>query len=330
MSSSWPPRLARLLGRRPDAEVAKRAGVVAQTVSRERRRRGIPPFEPRRPRIEWTRAMLALLGTDTDGNVAAELRVHVGSVQLRRRVLHIPPFGRGGGPRSQFRWTARALNLLGKASDTDVGRRLGIHASSVWFKRKELEVPSFRPWPARVRWSARMIALLGQQGDLEVARRFRISPQSVRLKREHLRIAAYRSARPIARTPALRAALKLPNRALRERYQMSAFVITKLRREYGVPAPGRHPHRWVKAMVARLGKETDSSLAREMGLSPSAVHMKRESLGIPRFSRARRWKASELRLLGRLSDAELGRRLGIAGAAVGVKRRSLGVSRASR
>ena len=41
----WPPELAKLLGQIPDRELAKKAGVSEGTVTRERKRRGIPPVD---------------------------------------------------------------------------------------------------------------------------------------------------------------------------------------------------------------------------------------------------------------------------------------------
>lgn len=91
----WPARALALLGRVSDAEVARRAGCSRDTVSSERRRRGIVPFFSCRPPFEWTDTRLSLLGTAIDAQVAAELGIAKQSVGVKRRSLGIPPFRKG-------------------------------------------------------------------------------------------------------------------------------------------------------------------------------------------------------------------------------------------
>lgn len=270
--------------------------------------------------------MDAPLGTDTDGNVACLLEVHKSSVNRRRTLLGIPGYAwNGGGRRS--RWTRRWLALLGTASDRDVAKQLGLTTSSVCLKRQSLGIPSFHPRRAGASWAKAVLRMLGHRPDTEVATRLGVGAYAVQCKREELGIPAYRSARAVARTSKLRALLRLPNRMLREKHALSASVIHKLRSEYGISAPGRHPKRWTDEAVSRLGKESDTAIARSLGITPAAVHTKRHSLGIARFERHRRWTAAECRMLGRMSDAEVARRLGLAAPTVGAKRWSLGRAR---
>src|SRR5690606_20160112 len=77
---AWPARLAKLLGKVFDSDLARRARVSVEAVRAERRRRGIAPFAPQRGPIEWTDAMEALLGEATDREVAAELGIPARSV----------------------------------------------------------------------------------------------------------------------------------------------------------------------------------------------------------------------------------------------------------
>ena len=87
----WPPELAELLGQIPDHELARKAGVHAKTVAKERKGRGIPPCKVARPSAEWTPEMIAKLGTDSDKCVADELGLHVATVNRKRRILGISP-----------------------------------------------------------------------------------------------------------------------------------------------------------------------------------------------------------------------------------------------
>jgi DNA-binding CsgD family transcriptional regulator len=103
-------------------------------------------------------------------------------------------------------------------------------------------------------------------------------------------------------------------------------MIRTLRRRHGIPAPGLRPGRWTEELVARLGKQSDASFARELGIDRSSVWAKRRSLGIRWWSPKRVWGQKELRWLGRLTDREIARRLGLSAETVGQKRRSLGIA----
>jgi hypothetical protein len=54
-----------------------------------------------------------------------------------------------------------------------------------------------------------------------------------------------------------------------------------LRREYGVNAPGWATNRWTPEVLARLGREPDTVIARELGVTTASVLSKRRTLGIP-------------------------------------------------
>jgi hypothetical protein len=149
----------------PDRVVAERVGVSHDTVVDERRRRGIPPAVPRRPRIEWTEEMMALLGTATDREVAEELDVNVHSVSRKRRILGIPAYCER--PTRPGFWTPRRIELLGTAPDSVVARKLRIPLPRVANRRQILGIAPFTP-QSRVRWTPAMRRLLGK-----VARRQR-------------------------------------------------------------------------------------------------------------------------------------------------------------
>src|SRR5581483_625461 len=65
-------------------------------------------------------------------------------------------------------WTKKNISLLGKHSDSEVGRRLGRTQVSVCIKRNRLGIPPWRTYPA---WTAAEIALFGKISDRQVARR---------------------------------------------------------------------------------------------------------------------------------------------------------------
>jgi len=93
------------------------------------------------------------------------------------------------------------------------------------------------------------------------------------------------------------------------------------------PEPGGA---WTASALARLGVDTDKGIAKELGLSISAVSQRRRALGIQRSRGAalegRTWTAAEDALLGRETDGDVGHRLGIPPAAVEQRRLRLGVA----
>src|SRR6185295_11679146 len=88
----WPKKLVARLGRMPDGEVARLAGISKGTVAKERKRRGIKAFRPPIEPIEWTQKMTRRLGTASDTTVAQKLGIHSSSVRYKRQLLGIPPF----------------------------------------------------------------------------------------------------------------------------------------------------------------------------------------------------------------------------------------------
>jgi hypothetical protein len=324
----WSPRLLALLGRVSDKEAARRAGVSLHAVKNERLRRGIAPCRNPRPVIVWTQEMLRRLGTDTDRAVAAAIGVDQRSVTRKRLLLKIPAFVYRGAPRPEPRWTLRALALLGRASDQDVARRLGMSVTAVNWKRRRLGIKSYQPPRPKVAWTGSKLRLLGRVTDAEAARRLGIDKATVRSKRAELGIPPHGfRGEPIARTPKLKALLRLTTRELWEEHGLWPSVVAKLRREYGIATPDGHVRRWTKALLARLGKEPDVEIARAMGITHVAVGVRRRALGIARWSPpARRWTVSEQALLGRLPDPVIARRLKLPVYAVKRKRWELGVA----
>jgi hypothetical protein len=96
------------------------------------------------------------------------------------------------------------------------------------------------------------------------------------------------------------------------------------------PVPADHRGVWTPETLARLGVDTDSKIAKDLGLSISAVSQRRRALGIQRSPgaalEARTWTAAEDALLGRETDLAVGLRLGIPPAAVEQRRLRLGVA----
>jgi len=80
-------------------------------------------------------------------------------------------------------------------------------------------------------------------------------------------------------------------------------------------SPLNRRSRWTSTLLARLGIDTDSQIARKLGVSVAAVGQRRRRLEIPRSPdsrrEGRRWTLKEEALLGELTDREVAQELGI-------------------
>ncbi len=83
--------------------------------------------------------------------------------------------------------------------------------------------------------------------------------------------------------------------------------------------------RWTPENLARLGVETDRSLAAEWGIGHRTVDKKRRQLGIPAAPRHRiHWSADDDRLFQMLNNLQIARRLGVSATTVVKRREALG------
>jgi hypothetical protein len=328
----WPLRLARLLGRISDDKLAKKAGVNANTVSGERRRRGISQFRPRRPAIRWTRRMIALLGSDADSSVAALLGLTRATVGRKRRELGIPSVLPPPHDKLRaFPWTAAQLRLLGTMTDAEVARRIRVSAPVVHRQRVRMGICAFKPPPPRIRWTRRMISALGKRSDAEVAERLRIGMGSVKKKRESLKIPPHFEKRPVRRDAGLRRLLRVPPSVARRQSGLKYETLGLLRAQYGIEVSRRRDLPWKNGALKRLGSMPDKQLAEELGVALSTVRDKRRALGIPPWRRWRRWTAEEIAVLrSPLTIDELTRQLNHPPGSIQAKRLELAMGPSHR
>jgi len=362
----WPPKLLALLGKVPDSRLAARAGINFQAVAAERRRRRIPPARKARPRVAWTPAMIALLGTASDAEVGRVLAIASWSVAYKRAVLGIPPHSPPPHDRyARFPWRPEDLALLGRLSDGEIARILGLAPSGVNRKRKTLGIPPFQEAHRAVDWTPEKIERLGKVSDARAAQALGVAVQTVSAKRRQLGIPAWEETRPVLRSPAVAKLLDAPTREIERRTGLDRATIDRLRRDLGVEepvlqlpsafsfdrsaagkAPTRGPgygsaetaaarprrnlYRWHRLEIELLGTAPDAEIAARLGRSKRAVAAKRGELGI-RFREVRAWRAKERALLHtRRTHVELAARLGRTANAVRMMRRKLRIPSARR
>lgn len=86
----------------------------------------------------WTTAEINQLGTDFDRVVAKQLGRTTEAVRSARKYHGVSPFRL-----AKMRWTKRQIAMLGKGTDADVARKLGVKPLTVTRKRLALKIPAF-------------------------------------------------------------------------------------------------------------------------------------------------------------------------------------------
>ena len=150
----WTAEEERLLGTRPDRELAHLLHRTVRAIESQRHRLGIY----RQPSVRlktkpWKPAELALLGSRPDPELAARLRRTEGSVRVQRRKKGIPAFDRRrrANARKSYPlkpWTPGEKALLGTMWDRKLGPRIGRSEVSVRMQRLKLGVPAFGQRPS--------------------------------------------------------------------------------------------------------------------------------------------------------------------------------------
>ena len=127
----WTKRELKMLGTRPDSEVAAAIGRQCGTVQVRRGDLGIKSFRERN-QFQWSAETDRLLGTRRDSELAKHLRVPLWAVKARRQQLGISS--------SVYRkWTRQEEQLIGTMPDQEVARITGRTAKAIMHRRLSLE-----------------------------------------------------------------------------------------------------------------------------------------------------------------------------------------------
>ena len=181
---AWTPKEEKLLGTKPDREVARMLKRSVGAVIARRKLKGVPYVNPvLRP---WTKAEIVLLGKLSDDEIARRRGRSLKSVQAKRQELGL--FVR---PRSRP-WTAREERLLGTRPDTELAAQLKRTRMDVYWHRKKLGIRPAVERPPHREWTAEEDKLLGTESDAAVGRRLGRSAFSVQLRRLRLNLPSHR------------------------------------------------------------------------------------------------------------------------------------------
>ncbi|MFJ3110254.1 hypothetical protein [Pseudomonas putida] len=288
-----------LLGKLSDGEVADRIGVDRSTVMRERKRRGIEAASL--PHAKWSTYLISLLGTLPDAEIVNRSNgvLDLAAVRAKRYSLNIvlPPELKMN--RNSKELTDEAVSLLGKVSDAELARKIGVSRTNVQSHRKRLgiapkarassfdpskvssgpEMASTVPPVIRVtsKWTRELLALLGKIPDQDLVERSlgALSIKGIRKKRYALGIRV---------CPAIKKKTRIGKAAAAD-------------------------------VVVMLGTLSDYELSKRTGVERTAITRQRLALGIAPAMRkgrpGRNWTEEEDALFEQLSAEKIARRLGI-------------------
>jgi hypothetical protein len=186
---------------------------------------------------------------------------------------------RGHRLKSNRRWQAWEIELLGKMPDREACRKTGRTLSALSTKRVELKIPAIRTH--QLPWTPEQVALLGKLPDKEAARIIGCYYSNVARKRLELGI-PYTAQIVKYWTPEQDRLLgTMPDDVLARQLQRSRQAVSSRRHILGIAvAPNSKFRRWTKEEIALLGKYPDREVAKRLGRTGLAVEQKRLKLRI--------------------------------------------------
>lgn len=209
---------------------------------------------------------------------------------------------------------------LGKATDIEVARQLGVAIGVVWRERQKRGIAATN----KVAWES---IPLGLEPDEAIARALGLAVVTVANQRQRRGIPSFR-ANPKIDWDA-QSLGKVPDVEIARLLGVSSKAVRRARLQRGVAKPPRNRERsrrfdWD---AQPLGKETDALVARALGVSKYVVMRERHRRGIaapPKVKDARRrvWDSA---LLGCEADCVIAQRLNVSRETVANERRRRGI-----
>lgn len=190
-------------------------------------------------------------------------------------------------------WTRKRIAMLGTITDAAFAKKFGMNVRTVLKKRQKLGIPASRPAKS-IDWSREMIAALGRIPDRDVAKIFGMNTITVYKKRLELDIRCYaRKSKTWHYWTKKEIALlgKMPDGDVALKTGINKASVAWKRGKLKIPPftqkrPKKLLTDWTRKEISVLGKMTDAAAAATLDVAPSAVRLKRISLGIPPFGRS--------------------------------------------
>ena len=190
-------------------------------------------------------------------------------------------------------WTRWYKRLLGTMPDAALAKKMGLTPGAVLEKRQKLGIPASRP-PKPIDWNRDLIASLGRIPDRDLAKLYGINVLSSYKKRLELDIPCYaRTSKTWHAWTDKEIALlgTMPDGEVALRTGIHKASVAWKRGKLKIPPfSSKRPKKlltdWTRKEIAILGTMPDAKAAAALDLAPSAVRLKRISLGIPPFGRS--------------------------------------------
>jgi hypothetical protein len=195
--------------------------------------------------------------------------------------------------RKRIIWTRNTIAMLGTMPDAALAEKLRVATQTVFKKRQKLGIPASRP-PKSIVWTREMITTLGRVPDREFAKTFGMNVLTVYHKRLELGIRCYaRKSKTWHYWTKKEIALlgQMPDGDVALKTGIHKASVAWKRGKLNIPSfTTRRPKKlltdWKRKEIAVLGTMTDAAAAAALDLAPSAVRLKRISLGIASFGRS--------------------------------------------
>ena len=168
-----------LLGKEPDADIAREFNLTPLAVFRRRRELGIPSLIIVKE-VDWSE-IDPYLGTCTDRELAEEAGILTGRVANRRRSFDIPPFIVRAYRKEEIYWKA-IEPYLGTMTDRQIADKFHISAASVGKKRRKLGIEVYKPPPD---WRKDRV-IFSNMSDLDIAKKYNVSSSAANAARSKL------------------------------------------------------------------------------------------------------------------------------------------------
>ncbi|MCF5381981.1 hypothetical protein GIW05_00395 [Pseudomonas syringae] len=216
--------------------------------------------------------------------------------------------------RTNFKWTASAVALLGTMTDSKVASSLGLTEAVVKAKRQRHEIGAFTPPVEKLVVPSDLLAQLGKVSDSDIARALGCTQPTISSLRRSMGIAAVRERQCLSKEADCFLG-KLSDREIAKRFGVTTQCVNKRRRTLGIAkAPLSNTRKITplpEPVVAQLGQIADTLLSKETGINVAVLRRMRRSLGIKGHTKTGNIPESAFDELGKCTDADFAEKHGI-------------------
>lgn len=199
-------------------------------------------------------------------------------------------------------------------SEIAVAHHWGVTKKTVWAWRKALDVPRMTKGGTQL---AVDYAPERLNEDARASQKVAMGRPEVRAKIRESKVGKPLHPNMIA---AQREAVRKPkSKQWKKQASLRMMQVWEHPEEHGLPAC----HHWTEEQIVLLGTDTDTAIAKRLGLPQYTVENKRRRLGIPGFLEP--WRPAEIALLGKMTDRRVAQRIVRSVEAVRTKRQKLGI-----